>query len=103
MASFAVPGDSKPLSQRIFEKYDLDGSGEIDVAEFHKMVRDQGIYLSEDALALAIMELDRNGDCKISYEEYKVGRDAGPLFQLSHSHVVSCDGRSGSRTRHSAI
>jgi Ca2+-binding EF-hand superfamily protein len=70
MAAFGSTS-TMPLSQRIFEKYDTDGSGEIDVAEFHKMVRDQGIYLSDDALALAVMELDRNGDSKISYPEYK--------------------------------
>lgn len=83
MAAFGTPeGVSKPLSQRIFEKYDTDGSGDIDVKEFHKMVRDQGIYLSEDALALAVMELDRDGDCKISYEEYKMWKQNSAFSDL---------------------
>ena len=83
MAAFATPESvSKPLSQRIFEKYDTDGSGDIDVKEFHKMVRDQGIYLSEDALALAVMELDRDGNCKISYEEYKTWKQNSAFSDL---------------------
>ena len=85
MSAF-LPQTSKPLSQRIFEKYDTDHSGDIDVAEFHTMLRDQGIYLGEEALALAVMELDRNGDSKISYEEFKGNQS---IYSITHTCPLS--------------
>ncbi len=63
-------GVNKPLSRRIFDKYDNDGSGFIDKAEFSNMCRDQGIILSEKALALAMKDMDLNGDNKITYDEF---------------------------------
>ena len=59
-----------PLSRRIFDKYDTDRNGYISPREFKAMVKDQGIYLTEAALDIALRQLDHDGDKKITYEEF---------------------------------
>jgi len=59
-----------PLSRRVFNKYDTDGSGQISVDEFKSMVYDMGYCLSEQELKMALLRLDSNGDKHISYDEF---------------------------------
>jgi hypothetical protein len=59
-----------PLSRRMFDKYDADRNGYISPREFKAMVKDQGIYLTDTALDIALRQLDHDGDKKITYEEF---------------------------------
>ncbi len=47
------------------------------------MCRDQGIYLSRDALTVAYRELDVNGDRRISYEEFLAWKRKSAFCSLS--------------------
>lgn len=60
-----------PLSQIVFKKYDVDGTGMLSVHELSKMCYDMGHPMTQDKLALALQVLDANGDGKFSYEEFK--------------------------------
>ena len=67
----AASETSKPLSRRIFDKYDKDNSGTISRAEFVLMLGDHGIYLVGDALELAILSVDYDSSGQVSYQEVK--------------------------------
>jgi Ca2+-binding EF-hand superfamily protein len=56
--------------QLVFQKYDTDDSGFIDVGELGKMIYDMGHKLNEVELVAATQQLDKNGDGRISYEEF---------------------------------
>lgn len=59
-----------PLSLRIFHQFDRDNSGYIDVGELQTMAYHFGVWLSGDALHIALMIMDRDGNGEISYEEF---------------------------------
>ena len=70
MANFTFSGETaKPLSLRIFDKYDTDNSGFISRAEFCRMLEDHGLYLVGDALELAMITVDYDGSGQMSYQE----------------------------------
>mmetsp|Transcript_19764 Transcript_19764/g.27173 ORF Transcript_19764/g.27173 Transcript_19764/m.27173 type:complete len:166 (+) Transcript_19764:199-696(+) len=69
MANF-YEGTLKPLSLRIFEKYDLDNSGYITISEFAHMIEDHGLHLNAGELEIAMLTLDYDGNGRISYEEF---------------------------------
>ena len=70
MANFTFSEETaKPLSLRIFEKYDTDNSGLISRTEFCHMLEDHGMYLVGDALELAMSTVDYDGSGQISYQE----------------------------------
>ena len=64
-----IGGGDSDGPRAIFDKYDLDGSGAIEVAEFRHMCYDMGYFLSDKELALDVKLLDVDGDGEISYEE----------------------------------
>jgi Ca2+-binding EF-hand superfamily protein len=66
----ALRGGAVPLSRRIFDKYDADGSGEISPEEFREMVYEMGYFLSEKEFSVAILMLDLDGSGEISYDEF---------------------------------
>eukprot|EP00033_Pygsuia_biforma_P001434 GCRY01001618.1.p1 GENE.GCRY01001618.1~~GCRY01001618.1.p1 ORF type:complete len:171 (-),score=42.15 GCRY01001618.1:397-909(-) len=68
-----LPGLGKPipLSERIFKKYDKDGSGSIDVKEFKAMVMDMGYHLSDEEYSVAVLQLDSDGNGSIDLNEFK--------------------------------
>ncbi|TPX43516.1 hypothetical protein SeLEV6574_g05020 [Synchytrium endobioticum] len=68
----AQPGSQsrKVVSRIVFDKYDLDHSGSIEISEFRKLVYEFGYYLSEDELTMAVRVLDVDGDGSISYDEF---------------------------------
>jgi len=68
MANF-YEGTLKPLSLRIFEKYDLDNSGYITISEFAHMIEDHGLQLNPTELELAMLTIDHDGNGRISYDE----------------------------------
>ncbi|KAI9011297.1 hypothetical protein BC832DRAFT_550293 [Gaertneriomyces semiglobifer] len=59
-----------PVSRLVFDKYDVDKSGEIRTAEFRNMCHQLGYHLSDEELNLAVKKLDVNGDGRISYDEF---------------------------------
>ena len=67
----SVPGQGSALSERVFKKYDADGSGAIDPHEFSDMVAELGHALTPAQKGAAIMLLDRNADGIIQLEEFK--------------------------------
>lgn len=59
-----------PLSRRIFDKFDVDSSGSIDIQELQKMALEFGVYLAGDSLNVAMRTIDRNGNGSITYDEF---------------------------------
>jgi Ca2+-binding EF-hand superfamily protein len=59
-----------PTSRIIFNKFDPNGTGSIGVAQFQKMVSNYGVWLTSDALALAIRLIDTDGSGTIEYNEF---------------------------------
>lgn len=53
-----------------FAKYDKDCSGSIDASEFHVMLTDLGVEVSEERLREAFAVLDCNGDGIIDFAEF---------------------------------
>ena len=60
----------KPVSRIIFDKFDVDNSGDISVNELQKMCLEFGVWLSGPALTVAMRTIDHNGDGQISYAEF---------------------------------
>lgn len=49
---------------RLFEKFDKDGSGELDVGEFRTMLKYLGIIISKEKAAAIVASVDTSGGCK---------------------------------------
>ncbi|CAF1113837.1 unnamed protein product [Didymodactylos carnosus] len=67
---FAFGGSTKPVSELIFKKYDLDENGSIELEELRNLCYDMGCYLSDKDLIWARTFLDKDGDGRISYPEF---------------------------------
>lgn len=65
-----APTGMKPLSRRIFDKFDRDNSGDISVNELQEMCMEFGVWLQGPALDAAMRTIDKNGDGDITYEEF---------------------------------
>eukprot|EP01091_Cochliopodium_minus_P010874 TRINITY_DN2980_c0_g1_i1.p1 TRINITY_DN2980_c0_g1~~TRINITY_DN2980_c0_g1_i1.p1 ORF type:complete len:169 (-),score=53.12 TRINITY_DN2980_c0_g1_i1:70-576(-) len=79
-----------PLSKRIFDKYDKDHSGHIDIEEFASLCYELGHFLSEEEKSLAIQKLDVDGSGTISYKEFEPWWKNGDRFaklQLSQDEL----------------
>ena len=64
-----------------WNKYDVDGSGSLDVKELTVFVRESGIEMTRNEIASVYMALDKNFDDKITYEEFYfwwMGEDQKP-------------------------
>jgi Ca2+-binding EF-hand superfamily protein len=61
---------NKPLSRIIFDKFDVDNSGDISINELQAMALQFGVWLSGDALEVAMRTIDSNGDGHITYNEF---------------------------------
>ncbi len=70
MSETIFANTTKTFAQRQFEKYDSDGNGLLDLSEFKQILMDQGIVLSHQGIEVAMRELDKDGNKKISYTEY---------------------------------
>eukprot|EP00039_Didymoeca_costata_P019131 m.336364 g.336364 ORF g.336364 m.336364 type:complete len:167 (+) comp17830_c0_seq1:81-581(+) len=64
-------GPPPPMSKRIFNKYDRDNSGEMDMEELKELMYDLGHPLSDKDFENAKKILDLNGDGKLQYSEFK--------------------------------
>ncbi|CAF1218700.1 unnamed protein product [Rotaria sp. Silwood1] len=69
-SGFAFGGGTKPLSELVFKKYDLDNNGWLSRNELRSMCYDMGYYLSDDEIAWAWTVLDKNGSGTIDYNEF---------------------------------
>lgn len=69
-AGGAPTGGNAPLSRRIFDKHDTKHSGHISSEQFQSMAQDFGVFLTGDALSLAIKVIDRDGNGTIEYDEF---------------------------------
>ena len=69
----------KKRMKKIFDTFDLDANGYVEVDELFKtveeelklMMRELGLELIDKHLKKALMELDMNGDGAISFEEMR--------------------------------
>jgi hypothetical protein len=66
---------AKSGPRAVFDKYDVDGSGAINVVEFRRLCYDMGYFLNEKELALDVKILDVDGDGEISYDECMLFND----------------------------
>jgi len=77
-AAAAKPVAKKPASashkkakaKKVFEKFDTDGSGDIDVHEFQVLAFELGLPLTDSEAADFIKEIDRDGNGTIDFEEF---------------------------------
>ena len=60
---------NEPKIQKAFEKFDIDGSGNVTVAEVHQIMSDTGNEISEDEMQSLIKRLDKNGDGDVDLNE----------------------------------
>eukprot|EP01090_Pellita_catalonica_P012195 TRINITY_DN2593_c0_g1_i2.p1 TRINITY_DN2593_c0_g1~~TRINITY_DN2593_c0_g1_i2.p1 ORF type:complete len:183 (+),score=41.57 TRINITY_DN2593_c0_g1_i2:360-908(+) len=63
-------GKRKPLSQIVFEKYDTDKSGSVDIHEFHGMCYDLGHFLTKKETDIALKVVDKDGSGKVELKEF---------------------------------
>lgn len=59
------------MSQILFDKFDKDGSGSIDVTEFGALCYDRGYFLSDSELQLAVKIVDKDGSGEIQFAEFE--------------------------------
>jgi len=88
-SDYAEGGVGKSTVRRVFDRYDVDGSGQLDTHELRSFLRDMGMPCDDDGVDACLIELDSNDDGKVDYEEfvdkfwnrhavsYVVKRDAG--------------------------
>jgi calmodulin len=53
-----------------FDKFDKDGSGFIDEAEFSALVKSLGVQLSPEKVGVAFLAIDVNGNGRIEFGEF---------------------------------
>ncbi|MGI5473148.1 EF-hand domain-containing protein [Streptomyces sp. CA-132043] len=59
-------------AQKVFERYDLDGDGQLTAEEYRKVVEDLGEQGVTDEAAQALIDaIDTDGDRKVSFEEFR--------------------------------
>ena len=61
---------SASSGKAIFDRFDVDGTGHIDVNELQAMSEAMGRTLTAEESAAALKLLDKKGDGVISYEEF---------------------------------
>ncbi len=56
--------------REIFDHYDRDKNGEIDAREFARVCEALGMEMEEHELKIALLDVDRDGDEKISWVDF---------------------------------
>ena len=57
--------------KEVFNTFDTDHSGSIDTSELINILNELNVANAEDVANQLISEADKNGDNKITYEEFK--------------------------------
>ncbi|AJC60084.1 MULTISPECIES: EF-hand domain-containing protein [Streptomyces] len=58
-------------ARKVFERYDIDGDGQVTAEEYQKVVAElEGSQITEAQAQELIDSLDTNGDRKMSFEEF---------------------------------
>jgi Ca2+-binding EF-hand superfamily protein len=66
----ALHAELNAMMKSTFDSIDTDSSGFIDMNELTNVAKALGHELAEEELKLVFDELDKNGDQKISFEEF---------------------------------
>jgi len=61
---------SQQVCREVFDKFDVNKSGEIDVRELQQLTRSMGLSMDRESINNAMFELDRNRNGSISFEEF---------------------------------
>lgn len=61
----------KLMSKISFEKHDTDGDGELDASELKQLCHSLGRHFSDAEIQMAVRKLDKSGDGRIQYDEFK--------------------------------
>jgi len=77
---------------RLFRHFDKDGSGEIDVHEFKKMMAAFNVKLTNTAAKEMFKRYDKTNDGTIGYEEFKSQVMGEDLFKQPHACPVKFNG-----------
>ncbi|MEV0318112.1 EF-hand domain-containing protein [Streptomyces sp. NPDC050658] len=60
-------------ARKVFERYDLDGDGQLTAEEYRKVVEELGeTGITDEAAQAFIDTMDTDGDRKVSFEEFRV-------------------------------
>jgi Ca2+-binding EF-hand superfamily protein len=85
---------SKPMSEadtsavkKVFESFDKDKSGYIDLKELAAMCTELGKKISDDQAAAAMQQLDKNGDGRVTFDEFALWWTCTPGLG-GYNHVV---------------
>lgn len=65
-------GGQKPELRTAFDKFDRDGNGFIDEAEFAELLSSLGIDLTPEKIQIAFMAIDVNGNERVDFGEFAV-------------------------------
>lgn len=62
---------AKPISRILFDKYDKDNSGSINVKELGSLCYDKGYFLNDAELAQAMKVVDTDKSGSVTYDEFQ--------------------------------
>lgn len=79
--------------RQVYEKYDFNKDGQLDIGEFKKLMDKIESGLSEDDIRLCFRRFDLDDDKRISFEEFyrtlcKISGDPSHVF-VKHSEVTA--------------
>lgn len=80
---------SEQACREVFDKFDVNKSGEIDVRELQQLTRSMGLSMDRESINNAMFELDRNRNGSISFDE----------FWLWWKEAAVCAGKSSAAPR----
>eukprot|EP00759_Apiculatamorpha_spiralis_P017370 PhF_6_TR23331/c0_g1_i1/m.33041 len=92
-----VPNDQEKTAIRaVFDKYDTDKSGFLDLGELRFCVKDLGCTMNDSELHFALQEMDANKDGEISFDEFldwwcsdkKLGGNSGVQLAMVRARLV---------------
>ena len=93
-----------PLHERVFHKYDVDGSGTISLSEFNNICYDLGHFMNTEDLNIAYKLIDSNQDNSLSLDEFgawwkktnrwaalKLNEEEKEVLHIASLHFRNCD------------
>ena len=57
--------------KKFFDEVDTDGSGQVDASELKNIMAAMGVTLTDEECNAKLARIDKSGDGKISFEEFK--------------------------------